>query len=98
MDAPPDKENSEPFVRMATLLRAAGLTVPEVLAWDATQGLMLLTDLGSETLLTVLDPEQPTLALPYFKNAVDTLLSMQQVRPEGLPAYDAALLQRELQL
>ena len=98
MDAPPDKENSEPFVRMATLLRAAGLTVPEVLAWDATQGLMLLTDLGSETLLTVLDPEQPTLALPYFKNAVDTLLSMQQVRPEGLPAYDAVLLQRELQL
>lgn len=98
MDAPPEKENSEPFVRMAALLRGAGLPVPEVLSWDEAQGWMLLTDLGSETLLTVLDPEQPTLALPYFKNAVDTLLCMQQVRSDDLPAYDAALLQRELQL
>lgn len=99
MDAPPDKENSEPFVRIAALLRGAGLPVPDVLAWDEAQGFMLLTDLGSQTLLTVLSPDQPSQALPYFKNAVDTLLRMQQqARPNGLPAYDTALLQRELQL
>src|SRR4051812_3202595 len=34
MDAPPDKENSEPFVRIASLMAAAGLTVPTVLDWD----------------------------------------------------------------
>ena len=99
MDAPPDKENCQPFVSMAQRLQRAGVPVPEVLAWDEPQGFMLLSDLGSQTLLTVLDPQQPTQALPYFKNAVDLLLRMQQqATTEGLPAYDAALLQRELQL
>ena len=95
MDAPPDKENCQPFVSMAQRLQRAGVPVPEVLAWDEPQGFMLLSDLGSQTLLTVLDPQQPTQALPYFKNAVDLLLRMQQqATTEGLPAYDAALLQR----
>ena len=34
MDAPPDKENCHPFVQVAGLLQAAGLRVPEILAWD----------------------------------------------------------------
>ena len=33
MDAPPDKENSQPFVDIARLLLDAGLRAPEVLAW-----------------------------------------------------------------
>jgi len=46
MDAPPDKENSQPFVEIAGLMQAAGLLVPKVLAWDPTLGFMLLDDLG----------------------------------------------------
>ena len=34
MDAPPDKEKSQPFVALAALMQKAGLLVPEVLAWD----------------------------------------------------------------
>src|SRR5213596_442841 len=34
MDAPPDKEDSRPFVHVAQLMAAAGLNVPRVLAWD----------------------------------------------------------------
>ncbi|TDQ44321.1 aminoglycoside phosphotransferase family protein [Tepidicella xavieri] len=99
MDAPPDKEDCRPFVRVAALLHEAGVRAPEVLAWDEAQGFMLLTDLGEQTLLTALDPAQPTAALPYFKDAAATLLSWQRAsRPGVLPAYDAALLQRELQL
>ncbi|HEX5806395.1 MAG TPA: phosphotransferase, partial [Macromonas sp.] len=99
MDAPPDKENCQPFVQVAGLMRAAGVRVPEVLAWDEAQGFMLLEDVGERTLLDVLDPAQPTAALPYFKDASQALLAWQQAsRPGVLPVYDAALLQRELQL
>lgn len=99
MDAPPSVENSEPFVRIAQLLDAAGLHVPQVLNWDAAQGFMLLSDLGSSTLLERLDPGQPDAALPWFGHACDSLLRLQQAsRPGVLPAYDEALLRRELQL
>ncbi len=99
MDAPPEKENCQPFVQVAALLREAGVRVPEVLDWDQAGGFMLLDDLGDRTLLTVLDPKRQDEALPYFKDATTALLELQRsARPDWLPAYDAALLQRELQL
>ena len=99
MDAPPALENSEPFVRIARLLAEAGLNVPEVLQWDQTRGFMLLSDLGGRTLMEQLDPEQADAALPWFGHATDSLLRLQQAsRPGLLPAYDEALLRRELQL
>ena len=99
MDAPPEQENCQPFVQVARLLREAGVRVPAVLAWDEAGGFMLLEDLGDRTLLSALDPQRPVDALPYFKDATTALLDLQRVaRPDWLPAYDAALLQRELQL
>jgi N-acetylmuramate 1-kinase len=99
MDAPPSVENSEPFVRVAHLLAQAGLNVPQVLQWDEALGFMLLTDLGSSTLLERLDPERADAALPWFVHASDSLLCLQRAsRPGVLPAYDEALLRRELQL
>ena len=99
MDAPPQHENSQPFVAVAALMQAAGVRVPEVLAWDEAQGFMLLSDLGAHTLLSVLDPEQPAAAAPYFQDAVAALIDWQRAsRPGVLPAYDEALLRRELQL
>jgi aminoglycoside/choline kinase family phosphotransferase len=55
MDAPPDKENSQPFVEIAALMHAAGLLAPKVLAWDAAQGFMLLDDLGQDTMMQALN-------------------------------------------
>ena len=46
VDAPPDKENSRPFVAIARALRAHGVQVPEVVAADFGQGFMLLQDFG----------------------------------------------------
>ncbi len=99
MDAPPDKENCRPFVDVAAWLHGTGVRVPQVLAWDEPQGFMLLTDLGDQTLLTALDPERPSDAMPWFKDAMAALLKWQtQAQPMPLPPYDEALLQRELQL
>jgi aminoglycoside/choline kinase family phosphotransferase len=98
MDAPPDKENCQPFAHVATLMQAAGLTVPQVLAWDEAQGFMLLSDLGRQTMMQVIDPAgAPPLEL--YLQAVDALVQWQLAsRPDQLPPYDEALLRRELEL
>ncbi len=99
MDAPPDKEDCRPFVRVAALMREAGVRVPELLAWDEAQGFMLLDDLGDRTLLEGLDPARPADALPHLADATGALLAWQQAsRAWVLPPYDETLLRRELQL
>ena len=99
MDAPPDKENCEPFVRIASLFAQAGLLVPEVLAWDQAQGFMLLSDLGRQTMLQALQSDAPPPAAGLFTQAIDTLVTLQLASQPGvLPVYDAAVLQRELAL
>ena len=99
MDAPPAHENCAPFVRVAQLMQDAGLNAPRVLAWDEAQGFMLLTDLGARTMMEAIDRERPEVNRPLYEQALDLLLRWQQAsRPDVLPPYDAALLQRELQL
>jgi len=99
MDAPPDKENCRPFVEVQRLLQDAGLRVPQILAWDEANGFMLLSDLGSQTLIELLNPEAPAAAHGWYEQATDVLIDWQKAsRPGVLPAYDDALLRRELAL
>ena len=99
MDAPPDKENCRPFVQVAQLMEQAGLRVPSVLEWDEPLGFMLLSDLGSQTLLDVLNLDRPHDNLPHYNHATAALLTWQQASQPGvLPEYNEALLRRELQL
>jgi aminoglycoside/choline kinase family phosphotransferase len=99
MDAPPDKENCQPFVHVARLMQDAHLLVPRILAWDEPQGFMLLDDLGTQTMMEVIDPTQPQVNHGLYMRAIDALLAWQQAsRPGVLPAYDEALLTRELSL
>lgn len=96
MDAPPDREDVRPFVKVASLLRAAGVNAPEVLEADAAQGFLLLTDLGSATYLDALDDDN---AAPLFDDALEALVRWQlATKPGTLPPYDRALLRRELDL
>jgi aminoglycoside/choline kinase family phosphotransferase len=96
MDAPPAQEDSRPYVHVAGLLHAAGLNVPRILAQDLAQGFLLLSDLGHETFLHVLNDDNAT---PLFADAIDALVRWQLASRAGeLPAYDAALLARELAL
>lgn len=99
MDAPPNLEDCRPFVRVQALMREAGLHVPHIFAWDEAAGFMLLSDVGQRTLLEHLDPNDPQSAQLWYRHASDTLLQWQRASRLGvLPAYDDALLQRELQL
>lgn len=98
MDAPPDREPLEPFVRIARRMRGFGLNVPEVFAVDAGQGFALLGDLGSTTYLQVLTPER---ADPLYEDAFRALRRLQRhglAEPGFLPAYDHSLLLAEMEL
>ena len=99
MDAPPDKEDCRPFVHVQKLLEQAHVLAPRILAWDESNGFMLITDFGDRTLIGLLDPAQPAAAHEWYLQAVDTLIDWQRAsRPGVLPDYDNALLRRELQL
>ena len=99
MDAPPDKENCEPFVKVAKLMKLAGLKAPEVLAWQEAQGFMLLTDLGDQTMMSAIDVKNPQANHALYMQAVDALIAWQLSSKAGvLPPYDEALLNRELSL
>jgi aminoglycoside/choline kinase family phosphotransferase len=96
MDAPPDKEDCAPFIHVAGLLQQAGLHGPQVLAQDLERGFLLLTDLGRQTFLHVIDEHN---ADALFEAAIGALIRWQLAsRPGVLPAYDEALLRRELAL
>jgi N-acetylmuramate 1-kinase len=96
MDAPPPQEDCRPFVKVAELLARAGINVPQVLAADLPRGFLLLNDLGQQTYLDVIDGDN---ADALFADALQALLGFQQLPMDTpLPAYDEALLRRELQL
>ena len=96
MDAPPQHENCRPFIQVAELFLAAGVNVPRVLEQDLEQGFLLLTDLGNTTYLSALDEDS---ASRLYRDATAALIKIQLAsRPDVLPAYDAALLMREMSL
>jgi N-acetylmuramate 1-kinase len=96
MDAPPERENSRPFVHVAQLLRAAGLNAPQVHAHDFDQGFLLVTDLGTTSYLAALDTSN---ASRLLGDATTALVRWQAASRQGeLPAYDEALLRREVAL
>lgn len=99
MDAPPDKEDSGPFVKVARLLAGLSLNVPLILARDLERGLLLLSDLGSRQYLDELPAAGAADGL--YADALDALVRMQTAPLsiwQEIPAYDAGLLQREMAL
>ena len=103
MDAPPPLEDVRPFVHVAGVLHAAGLNAPRVLAQDAAHGFLLLTDLGSRLYLGELQAAvahaDTRAADALMRDAIRALVQWQSRADAGaLPAYDDALLRRELAL
>ena len=96
MDAPPEHEDCRPFLKIAELLRDAGVHAPAVHAENLEHGFLLLSDLGHTTYLAALDAQT---APSLYREANRALVAIQQAsRPGVLPEYDRALLARELAL
>lgn len=100
MDAPPAQEDSGPFLRVAGMLEQMGLNAPRVLTADLEQGFLLLTDLGDRLYLQALEA-QPDAADRLYRAAIGSLVRLQARGRDfeaDLPAYDVALLDREMAL
>jgi len=96
MDAPPQHEPLDAFIKIDLLLFEAGLHVPQILEQNIEDGFLLLSDLGHKTYLEALNDES---ANALYRDAIHALVQMQLAsKPNVLPNYDQALLQRELDL
>ena len=96
MDAPPQYEPLDAFIKVDLLLSVAGLNVPKILEQNIAEGFLLLNDLGTKTYLAELNNET---ADSLYQEATHALVQMQLAStPDVLPNYDEALLQRELDL
>jgi len=97
MDAPPDNEDSRPFIDVSRMLFDVGLNVPAVIDYDLEQGFLLLSDLGSRSYLDELNGDSVE---RLYGDALSALATIQTCIPgdAGLPAYDRALLLKEMEL
>lgn len=98
MDAPPGKEDINPFVAVANAFQKQGVHVPIIHAYDSTQGFMLLEDFGDNLYLRTLSPEN---ADTLYKNAIHELIKIQSCRTidhHTLPYFDRHFMMKELLL
>ena len=102
MDAPPDKEDSSSFVRIAESWFKQGIRVPEIIALNLEDGFMLLSDFGDKLLLSALNPQQVDIqqGKRYYTKAMQALLNIQALDTSSvsLPAYVSTLLMQEMSL
>lgn len=102
MDAPPDKEATEPFARIARFLALKGFSAPAILAEDRDAGFLLIEDFGADTYTRLLNAGADEQAL--YSLATDTLIALHQTVPDGtapralVPVYDWPTYWRELSL
>ncbi len=96
MDAPPDKEDCRPFLDVTRRLLRCGVNVPRIFAHDVDKGFLLLSDLGTELYLDILNAEN---ADSLYSDAISALLKMQShAATDKLPDYSASLLMQEMGL
>jgi aminoglycoside/choline kinase family phosphotransferase len=96
MDAPPQHEPLDAFIKVDLLLENEGLNVPSILEKNIEEGFLLLNDLGNTTYLAELNEHT---ANSLYQDATHALVQMQLAsKSDVLPNYDEALLQRELDL
>jgi len=98
MDAPPEKEDTQPFIKVAELFKLADANVPDIIAKDIQQGFLLLEDFGATNLFDRLNESSVDI---LYRCALNALVSLQKnIDPTQsfLPHYTPELLQTELNL
>lgn len=98
MDAPPELEDSKPFVNIAHLLRDAGVKAPRIYQQDLAQGFLMLSDFGDRLYLD--EVAQSSGQVPgLYDAALATVIRMQKMSlPDWLEPYDEHKLRIEMNL
>jgi hypothetical protein len=94
MDAPPEKEDTGPFIHITRLLRSVDVNAPGIITMDIDRGFLLLDDLGDRQYLDHLDDDSSD---TLYNDALVALVNMQSIQ-NHLPLYDKQRLQDEMAL
>jgi N-acetylmuramate 1-kinase len=104
MDAPPEKEKTLPFIKIANFLRKNDLSAPEIIKADSENGFLLLEDFGDEVFNTILSGKShlsPELNEDrIYKKAIDTLIYLHKIPTSSIsiPSYEDSMLIKESNL
>ncbi|HHQ69308.1 MAG TPA: aminoglycoside phosphotransferase [Halothiobacillaceae bacterium] len=98
MDAPPEKESVDAFLRILQHLAREQLPVPQLWAFDREQGFLLLEDLGDTTLYSLVSKHGPTVNRQALLHITDLLVDVAKASITDLPVYDKRALKREISL
>ncbi|WP_299586151.1 phosphotransferase [uncultured Microbulbifer sp.] len=97
VDSPPERTDPARFVALADYLRRNGVHTPMVIAANATDGYLLLEDLGDTQLFSVLGNDSVE---GLYAEVMSELLSLQQIprQEDLLPTYSPELLLTEMRI
>ncbi|MHA3051435.1 aminoglycoside phosphotransferase family protein [Acinetobacter sp. ANC 4640] len=96
MDAPPEKEDCVPFVRIDEFLDRHQVRVPHIVAKDLDAGFLLLEDFGDVLLSNLLNAETVD---QYYLQSFKQLIQLQAIDgTQELPAYSYDKLKTEMRL
>ena len=96
MDAPPQNESIEAFLKISQILNTINVNVPDIYEESDVLGFILMQDFGSDTYLDVLnDDNQQRL----YGDSIDSLIQMQKLVKKGLcQSYTQKILLDEMTL
>jgi N-acetylmuramate 1-kinase len=99
MDAPPDKEKVEAFIKIDEFLFQHQFSVPEIYKQDAANGFLLLEDFGDDTYSKILKKSLQNEEYLY-RMAVNALCRLHKITPpqDMIPQYNEKELLREAML
>ena len=96
MDAPPEKEDCAPFVKIDEFFDLHGVRVPHIIAKDLQLGFLLLEDFGDVLLSSLLNAETVD---RYYQQCFKQLVQLQAIQNHAdFPAYSYEKLCSEMHL
>jgi N-acetylmuramate 1-kinase len=104
MDAPPEHEELDPFIKVAEYLASIGLSTPKIFAIDQTNGYLLLEDFGDDKYTSILQGKsslsEDLSEEEIYSKAIDCLIHLHQspIKNITLPMYDETKLIKESKL
>ena len=95
MHGPPATEDNPRFLRLARQFRCHGLATPEIHAFDADRGFVLMEDLGETDFASAYETHDVD---ALVNAAIDTLAVVQKLPADGIPPYETSRFSDELDI
>lgn len=98
MDASAERTSCIPFIAIANALSALNLKTPDIIASDLSRGFLLLSDLGDDLYLKILNTENAEHLYGVALDALSVLQTCREISNGSLPLFSADFMRQELQL